>query len=48
MPNQPDDQTQSGGRQVYRPASPEISNIPLADAEVPGQPNPAPIAIDPS
>ena len=48
MPNQPDDQTQTEGRHAYRPDSPDTPDIPLADAEVPGKPNPAPTEPDPS
>jgi hypothetical protein len=52
MPNEPNGPPQSGGPQAYRPASPGIPDIPLAEVEVPAVPAPEPaperIAPDPS
>jgi hypothetical protein len=48
MPNEPNGPPESGGPQAYRPASPDIPDIPLADAEVPAAPKPHRTATDPS
>ena len=50
MPNEPNGPPQSGGPHAYRPASPDIPDIPLADVEVPEVPvsGPGPVATDPS
>jgi len=48
MPNEPNGPPQSGGPQAYRPASPDIPDIPLADVEMPAEPKQERIATDPS
>jgi hypothetical protein len=48
MPNEPSGPIQSGGPQAYRPASPDIPDIPLADEEIPAEPEQGRTVTDPS
>src|SRR3954453_13734261 len=48
MPNEPNGPIESGGPQAYRPASPDVPDIPLADVDVPTGPKPERTSNDPS